>query len=154
MLNPVAMWIIPTPSRSARAGPGDRGVGRGGGGQHGARPVVGGALVSSVGWRSIFWINVPIGLAACLLGDRYVPESRAPRPVAVDPVGQLLVVVLLAALTFGIIEGPRAGRPRRSWRASPSPPRLSSGSVLYEPRRNEPLLELRFFRSVPFSGAT
>ena len=81
-------------------------------------PIVGGTLVSSVGWRSIFWINIPVGLAAIALALRFIPESRAPRPRRFDPVGQALVIVLLATLTFGIIEAPEpgmdvAGHPRR-----------------------------------------
>src|SRR3954470_19612465 len=43
-------------------------------------PVVGGALVSSLGWRSIFYLNLPLGLAAIALTLRFVPESKAPRP--------------------------------------------------------------------------
>jgi EmrB/QacA subfamily drug resistance transporter len=72
-------------------------------------PVVGGVLVTSVGWRSIFWINVPIGLVAALLALRFVPESKAPRPRRPDAVGQLLVIAFLACLTYGIIEGPEHG---------------------------------------------
>ena len=43
-------------------------------------PVLGGVLVGAVGWRAIFWVNVPVGLAAIALTQRFVPESRAPRP--------------------------------------------------------------------------
>jgi len=50
-------------------------------------PVVGGVLVSSVGWRSIFWVNVPIGAAMIAATLRYVPESRAPRPRRFDRPG-------------------------------------------------------------------
>ena len=45
-------------------------------------PVLGGVLVQSVGWRSIFWINVPIGVFAIVLTARFVPESRAPHAAA------------------------------------------------------------------------
>ena len=58
---------------------------------------------------AIFWINIPVGLAAIVLTLRFVPESRAPRPRRFDPVGQALVIVLLATLTFGIIEAPGRG---------------------------------------------
>src|SRR5262249_3941937 len=118
-------------------------------------PTVGGLLVESVGWRSIFWINLPVGAAALVLTALFVPESRAARARRPDPVGQVLVLVGLAALTFGIIEGPGRG-----WT---SPEILGCfalaaaallGLLWYEPRRTDPLLELRFFRSAPFSGAT
>jgi EmrB/QacA subfamily drug resistance transporter len=107
-------------------------------------PIVGGTLVSSVGWRSIFLINVPIGIAAIVLTLRFIPESRAPRPRRFDPVGQGLVIVLLASLTYGIIEAPSA--------------LLVAGAallafLLYEPRREDPLVDLRFFRSVPFASS-
>jgi EmrB/QacA subfamily drug resistance transporter len=118
-------------------------------------PVVGGALVQSVGWPSIFWINIPVGLVALVLTMRFVPESRAPRPRRVDPVGQALVIVLLASLTYAIIEAPSAG-----WTSVQSLGLLALAAVAlvallaYEPRRADPLLELRFFRSVPFSSAS
>jgi MFS family permease len=120
-----------------------------------AGPIVGGALVQSVGWRSIFWINVPVGLAALLLTARFVPESRAPRARRVDPVGQALVIVLLGTLTYGIIEGSGAG-----W-GSPlivgcfaAAGAAIAALASYEKRRTDPLIDTRFFRSVPFSGAT
>src|SRR5580658_8066558 len=72
-------------------------------------PVVGGALTETLGWRSIFWINVPVAGAAILATARFVPDSRAARVRGFDAAGQALVVVALASLTFGVIEGPRAG---------------------------------------------
>ena len=85
-------------------------------------PVVGGLLVTSVGWRSIFWINIPIGLAAVVLARRYIPESKAPVARKVDVPGQVLVItLLLASLTYGIIEAPSRGWSSTSHRRSPSP---------------------------------
>ncbi|MER6103587.1 MFS transporter [Streptomyces sp. NPDC001832] len=156
MLNPVAMSIITNtftdPRERARA------IGVWGGVvgiSMAAGPVVGGLLVESVGWRSIFWINLPVGLAALLLTWRYVPESRAPKPRRPDPVGQLLVIGLLGSLTYAIIEAPSAGwaSPRILVFAGLAVCSLV-GLLLYEPRRTEPLIDLRFFRSAPFSGAT
>ncbi|WP_189541626.1 MFS transporter [Streptomyces gelaticus] len=156
MLNPVAMSIITNtftdPRERARA------IGVWGGVvgiSMAAGPVIGGLLVDSVGWRSIFWINLPVGLAALLLTWRYVPESRAPRPRRPDPVGQLLVIGLLGSLTYAIIEAPSQGwdSPRILLFAALAGCSLV-GLLLYEPRRAEPLIDLRFFRSAPFSGAT
>ncbi|MCY0918207.1 MFS transporter [Streptomyces sp. H27-G5] len=156
MLNPVAMSIITNtftdPKERARA------IGVWGavvGISMAAGPLIGGLLVDSVGWRSIFWLNLPIGLLALVLTLRYVPESRAEHARRPDPVGQLLVMALLGSVTYGIIEAPAAG-----W-TSP----LVIGCaltaaitlvwlLLHESRRAEPLIDPRFFRSAPFSGAT
>ena len=61
-----------------------------------------------MGWRGIFWVNVPVGLAALVLSALLVPESRAPRARGVDLVGQLLVITMLASLIYAIIEAPGA----------------------------------------------
>jgi EmrB/QacA subfamily drug resistance transporter len=156
MLNPVAMSII----RNVFEDPRERAMAIGAwGGVFGLSmalgPVVGGALVDAASWRLVFFVNVPIGLAAIVLTSLYVPESRANHPRRLDPVGQLLVIGALATLTYAIIEGPRHG-----W-TSGEIVALFAASVAcfatlvpYELRRSEPLLELRFFRSAPFSGAS
>jgi EmrB/QacA subfamily drug resistance transporter len=117
-------------------------------------PVAGGVLVTAVGWRSVFWVNVPIGAAMLVAARRYLPESRASRPRRVDVPGQLLMIAGLGTLTYAIIQGPAYG-----W-ASPAILALFGVAcgvavvfVLVERRRAEPLLELRFFRSPPFTGA-
>jgi EmrB/QacA subfamily drug resistance transporter len=156
MLNPVAMSIITNvftdPRERARA------IGAWGatvGISLALGPIVGGALTESVSWRAIFWINVPIGLAAVVLTALYVPESRAGRARRIDPVGQALVIVTLASLTYAIIEGPDAG-----WFSAQTIGTFVLALaalacfVRYEPRRKDPLIDLRFFRSAPFSGAT
>ena len=156
MLNPVAMSIITNtftkPAERARA------IGVWGGVvgiSIALGPLVGGALVASVGWPGIFWVNIPVCVAALVLTALFVPESKAAHARQVDPVGQVLVILTLASLTYGIIEGPNAG-----WTS----PRIIScfvlsaaaaiGLIWYEPRRREPLIDLRFFRSAPFTGAT
>ena len=156
MLNPVAMSIITNvftePRERARA------IGVWGGVvgiSLGVGPIVGGLLTETIGWRSIFWINVPIGLAAVVLAALFIPESRAPRPRRVDPIGQLLVLILLASVTYAIINGPRAGwGSMQTWALFGLAVLAALGLLRYEPRRTDPLLELRFFRSVPFSAAT
>jgi EmrB/QacA subfamily drug resistance transporter len=155
MLNPVAISIIRNvfedPRELARA------IGMWGavfGLSLALGPVVGGALVDSVSWRAVFFVNVPIGLAAILLTARFVPESRADHPRRLDPVGQLLVIAALATLTYAIIEGPRSGWLSAEILGLFACSVVSTAAlIVYELRRFEPLLELRFFRSVPFSGA-
>lgn len=156
MLNPVAMSII----RNTFDDPRERAQAIGIWGavvgiSMALGPMVGGALVQSIGWRSIFWVNIPVGLAAIALTAAFVPESRAPRARRPDAVGQALVVVVLATVTYGIIEGPDRG-----W-TSPLILGLFAAAVValattvaYEARRQEPLIEVRFFRSAPFAGAT
>jgi EmrB/QacA subfamily drug resistance transporter len=155
MLNPVAMSIITNtfiqPKERARA------IGIWGGVvglSMALGPVVGGLLVETVGWRGIFWVNVPVGIAAVVLTAMFVPESRAPRARRLDPVGQLLIIVLLASLVYGLIEGPGSGWTSAKILACFG---LAAGALvalaLYEPRRPEALIDPRFFRSAPFSGA-
>jgi EmrB/QacA subfamily drug resistance transporter len=155
MLNPVALSII----RNAFDDPRERAHAIGAWGaifglSIALGPVVGGALVDAASWRFVFVVNVPVGLAALVLTALFVPDSRAQHPRRLDPVGQLLVIVTLPSLTYAIIEGQGLG-----W-GSPEIVALfataAAGSVAlvaYELRRSEPLLEVRFFLSAPFSGA-
>lgn len=156
MLNPVAMSIIRNVFTDARERA--QAIGMWGatiGISLALGPVLGGALVQGVDWRAIFWINIPVGLLALGLTMRFVPESRAPRPRRLDPVGQVLVIVLLASLTYAIIEAPSAG-----WLSVQTVGlfalAVAALAVLvpYEAHRREPLIEPRFFRSVPFSSAS
>lgn len=156
MLNPVAMSIITNtftdPKERARA------IGVWGavvGISMAAGPLIGGLLVDSVGWRSIFWVNLPVGLVALALTLRYIPESRSERPRRPDPVGQLLIMVLLGTVTYGIIEAPAAGwTSLRILGCAAAALAALAGLLVYEPRRADPLIDPRFFRSAPFSGAT
>lgn len=155
MLNPVAMSIVTNTFTDPRERAQAVGVwGAVFGVSLALGPIVGGTLVSAFSWHAIFFINVPVGLAAVLLTLRFVPESKAPSPRRVDPIGQLLVIALLASLTFGIIEAPGKG-----WGSAEILTALAVsatalvGLLLYEPRRREPLIDLRFFRSIPFSSA-
>ncbi len=156
MLNPVALGII----RNVFTNPRERAQALGVWGATvgislALGPVLGGILVDGVGWPSIFWINVPIGLLAILLTMRFVPESRAPKPRRLDAVGQLLVIVMFASVTYAIIEAPKAGWGSAQTLGMFALSALALGALIpYERRRPEPLLELRFFRSVPFSSAS
>ncbi|QFG27509.1 MFS transporter [Actinomadura sp. WMMB 499] len=156
MLNPVAMSIITNvftePRERARAiGVWGAVVGLG----MALGPLVGGLLVDSVGWRAIFWLNVPIALAALVLTALFVPESRAERPRRPDPVGQCMMILLLGGTTFAIIEGPGLGWTHPAVLGCVAVAAGALGTFAWNARRvPEPLIDPRFFRSVPFSGAT
>ena len=110
MLNPVAMAIIattfPDPAERARA----IGVfGSMSGLSLALGPILGGALVDGLGWRAIFWVNVPIVAAAIVCTALFVPESRAARARRFDPVGQVLVILVLGSVVYAIIESGRLG---------------------------------------------
>ncbi|TDW14209.1 MFS transporter [Kribbella kalugense] len=155
MLNPVAMAIVVTvfPDRAERA----RAIGIFGataGLSLVLGPILGGALVDGLGWRSIFWVNLPIVVVAVICTSLFVPESRAAHGRRFDPVGQFVVVLVLGGVVSAIIESEKDG-----W-GTPLVLGLLvvaavSAVVLigYEGRRREPLLELRLFRSIPFSSA-
>jgi EmrB/QacA subfamily drug resistance transporter len=155
MLNPVAMAIVattfPEPAERARA----IGVfGSMSGLALALGPILGGALVDGLGWRAIFWVNVPIVAAAIVCAALFVPESRAARARRVDPVGQLLVILVLGSVVYAIIESARLGWSSPVILGLLAVALLSLFGVLgYERRRVDPLLELRLFRSVSFSGA-
>jgi EmrB/QacA subfamily drug resistance transporter len=118
-------------------------------------PVIGGALVDSVGWRGVFWVNIPVGIAAILLTALFVPESKAARARRPDPIGQILIIAMLGSLTYGVIEGPSYGWGSARILAFFAVTVIAViGFLIYEPRREDPLIDIRFFRSLPFSGAT
>ncbi|GAB5895300.1 MFS transporter [Mycolicibacterium sp.] len=156
MMNPVAMSIITQvfTGRVERA----RAIGVWGGVvgiSMAAGPIVGGALIQYVDWRAVFWINLPICALAILLTAIFVPESKSATMRDVDPIGQALGVAFLFGVVFVLIEGPGMG-----WT---DPLILTIGAVAavafaaflrYEARRRDPFIDLRFFRSVPFSSAT
>ncbi len=72
-------------------------------------PVVGGLLIQAnlfnLDWRPIFFINVPVGIAAFILAVRYLPEGRSPHPLRLDILGTVLVVATLSLLIYPLIQG-------------------------------------------------
>ena len=115
-------------------------------------PVAGGALVSTLGWRAVFWLNVPLCAIAIVLARRVVPESRDPESRSLDVPGQLLAIAALASLVFAAIEGRRLP-------AGPIVAALALGLaaalafVGRESRAPHPMLDLRHFRDRAFRGA-
>ena len=121
----------------------------------GLGPLAGGLLLEWFPWWSVFLLNVPFAVVAILLGVRYVPESRDPRPGAFDLPGATLSTVGFTALVYAIIEAPDEG-----WLSGPVVGALAGAAVLlagflwWERRVAEPMLDLRFFRDARFSVST
>jgi EmrB/QacA subfamily drug resistance transporter len=72
-------------------------------------PTLGGFMVQGTGWRSIFMVNVPVGIIAMALTWHFVAESRDQRPRTFDIPGQLLFMTAVGAFAFAVIEGPHTG---------------------------------------------
>jgi MFS transporter, DHA2 family, methylenomycin A resistance protein len=120
-----------------------------------AGPLIGGLLVHAYGWRSIFFVNIPIGLVALLLTIRYIREERPVPGRKIDLAGQVVSLLTLAALTTVLIEGANWG-----W-LSPGIIGLAVGFCLLtllffviETRQSDPMLPLTLFHSVQFSVAS
>jgi EmrB/QacA subfamily drug resistance transporter len=84
-----------------------------------AGQLVGGLIIhadlAGSGWRSVFLVNVPVGLAALVLAPRFVPESCAERARPIDPAGIVLVTLGLTALLLPLVEGRQQGWPEWTW---------------------------------------
>jgi EmrB/QacA subfamily drug resistance transporter len=92
-------------------------------------PTLGGLIVTSLGWRWVFYINLPIGLAAMLLCWLVVPDLRRGRRPSLDLVGTAVLTAALALVVFALIEGP--GRAwDRIWGPVPAPAFLAAGMAL------------------------
>jgi EmrB/QacA subfamily drug resistance transporter len=121
----------------------------------GLGPLAGGLLLEWFAWSSVFLVNVPFAAAALLLGIRYVPESRDPRPGAFDLVGAALSTAGFSVLVYAIIEAPEQG-----WLSGLALGSLGASVVLlagffwWERRVAEPMLDLGFFRNARFSVST
>jgi len=154
-MNPAALGIITNvytdPARRARAlGAWDAAFGL----SMVTGPVAGGILVGLAGWRSVFWASIPAGLAALALTGLFAPDSRAPAARRTDPAGQVLVTVMLAALAAAIIQAPAWGW--LSWQTIvllAAATGALAGLACLEPRRSDPLIQLRLFRTARFTAA-
>ena len=117
-------------------------------------PVVGGALIDLFGWRSVFWINLPVGAVAIAACAALVPDSRSATIRGIDPVGQSLAAGSLFGLVFVLIESPGRGW-THPWIVVIAAAAACAfvGFLRHESRHTDPFIDLRFFRSIPFSAA-
>jgi EmrB/QacA subfamily drug resistance transporter len=118
-------------------------------------PMTGGFLLEHFSWHSVFWINIPIGVAALLLGIRYVPTSRDTTHSRLDPLGAVLSIVALATLLFGIIEGPAKGWTHTTVVGSFVVAALAmAGFILWEFHTEHPMLDMSVFKNARFTAAS
>jgi EmrB/QacA subfamily drug resistance transporter len=116
-------------------------------------PILSGLLLEHFWWGSVFLLNIPVVIAAILLGRVLVPTSRDPGRVPLDLLGAALSIVAISSLVFSIIQAPDHG-----W----TDPLIVGGFVaaavfgvlffLRETYAAHPMLDLRYFRNRSFSG--
>jgi EmrB/QacA subfamily drug resistance transporter len=121
-----------------------------------AGPVLGGIIVTNLSWRWVFFVNVPIGVAALFATFLIVPDIRPGRRHRLDLVGVALASAGLFAITFGLIEGQRYDwGVITGWLTIPgilgAGLLLLAGFLIWESRQAEPLLPLSIFRDRNFS---
>jgi len=156
MLVPCSLKLInhacPDPEQRARA----VGIWVGCGGvAMAAGPLIGGVLIHLFDWRSIFYVNVPIGLVGLWMTWHIASDERPAEVGRFDPLGQVTAIVALGALIGVLIEGKTLG-----WHS----PLIMAGIVVTilagatflaaEARNSHPMLPLSFFKSGVFTGST
>ncbi|WP_369194524.1 MFS transporter [Streptomyces djakartensis] len=108
------------------------------------------------GWRSIFLINLPVGVAALILGSRYITESKAPRALKLDLVGVALVTLGLLMLLYPLIRGRELGWPVWGYVSMAGSVLVLAVLVAYERRKagrdGSPLVELSLFEVKSFAA--
>ncbi|MBH8613559.1 MFS transporter [Pseudomonas mohnii] len=119
-----------------------------------AAPTLGGLITEYVGWRWIFYLNLPVGLFLMYMVWRAVPQSRDAQAARLDPWGSLAFSASLLCLIWGLIEASRIG-----WNSPLTYTRLLGGAllmglfVLIERLQQRPMIDLRLFRHPRFIGA-
>jgi len=119
-----------------------------------AAPTVGGLIASFVGWRWIFYLNLPVGVLLMFMVWRNIPESRNEQSARLDPWGSLAFSGSLLCLIWGLIEANRIG-----WDNSLTTLRLAGGALLLalfvgvERLQRRPMVDLQLFKHPRFIGA-
>ena len=119
-----------------------------------AGPSLGGILTSALGWRSIFWLNVPVALVAVWLNHRLIPNRKVGETPPIDWSGQISLGLALLALTDGFIQAGRVGWLRLSVLLAFGASSVLVASFLYFERRSSwPVLPGFLFKQRLFLSA-
>jgi EmrB/QacA subfamily drug resistance transporter len=121
-------------------------------------PLVGGLLIDAdlmgLGWRPIFLVNVPIGVAALAVASRYLVESRAPRALRLDPGGVAIVTAGLLLLVYPLVQGRELDWPLWTFLSMAAAVPVLAGFAVYERRKKaldgSPLVDPDLFRERGF----
>jgi EmrB/QacA subfamily drug resistance transporter len=118
-------------------------------------PIAGGYLLEHFSWSSVFWLNVPIVIAALVIGHSILPQSKAADERRLDPIGAVLSITALTALVYSVIEAPAHGW-TSSWTVVAVGAAIALGSVFvaWEMRHDTPMLDVRFFANPRLSAAS
>ncbi|WP_327429407.1 MFS transporter [Streptomyces sp. NBC_01236] len=107
-------------------------------------------------WRPIFLINLPVGVAALILGRRFISESKAPRALKLDLVGVALVILALLMLLYPLTRGRELGWPLWGYASMAGAFVVFAALVAYEKRKTardgSPLIELSLFKVTSFAA--
>lgn len=116
-------------------------------------PTVGGLLIQIAGWRTIFWINVPIGIVATFIIIRFVPASRGSgAKQRFDALGALIMTVTLTCFALGMTDGQNQGFSSGTTITLLTTAAIGLACFLaLEARIKQPMLDLRIFRNLQFS---
>lgn len=118
-------------------------------------PVLGGVLVDTIGWRSIFFINPPIGAIGIWLTVRYARETTRSEALGYDIPGQLVAITTIAIFAAAAIEGGKAGWIKPTVIGGFLAAAIGAVTfVILETRSKRPMLPLSFFANSTFSAAT
>ncbi|MER7664828.1 MULTISPECIES: MFS transporter [unclassified Streptomyces] len=119
-------------------------------------PILGGLLVEHVSWQSVFFINVPVGVIAVVLGVLILRDHRAENaPRSFDTLGILLLSTAMFCLVWALIKAPEWGwGDARTWGFIAASVVCFAFFAFWENRVAEPLIPLKLFRSVPLAAGT
>lgn len=117
-------------------------------------PFLGGWLVETFSWQSIFFINIPFGILTLFITYKFVPESKNPEARKLDWLGTIFIGLGLFGISFGLIQGPAKG-----WNSQSVLVNLIFGItsfiifILIETRIKEPMVPFKIFKNPLITGA-